>query len=238
MRARWIEPQLLLLLLPRMVMADHVAFIRAYLTAELGIQADLSALSVQYGPFLGEVAAHPGRIVSGADSAYSRFTSFLREAPRVTWRAKEDDLHTLLMIDADARPKGPYMHWMLVNCKNGTTEDSSVMYKYQGPGQTKTAPKGTHRYIFLLLKQALACARAARTRALRLLIVVPCGTGVSKGHRQRGAAGSVGHRTLFRSKRRAYLSGRKDERPETSLCGLLLCGRRWAKKQQPPAHEG
>lgn len=175
--------------------SDHLAYIQAYLSGELGISDNLPELTVRYGPFLGDEAAHPSRAVYGAESTFSRTDPFLRTAPRVTWQQKEGDLHTVLMFDADARPEAPYLHWMVVNCVGSTDTENSVVYEYQGPnlrkvGQKmkKEGPKGTHRYVILLLKQVscpvpgLSVHRIAHS--IDFQATLPAGSGLRRGGNQ------------------------------------------------------
>lgn len=108
--------------------------------------ADLPALRVQWGPFLGsddlQEAAHPERVVRRGESTFNWISEFLQYEPLVSWTPRDEAKYVLLMLDIDARDprdprKGPHMHWMVANAHNSSENAPSVVYEYHGPAFTK-----------------------------------------------------------------------------------------------------
>ena len=63
----------------------------------------------------------------------------VKSAPHVWWRAEEDKLYTLLMIDADGEEKKKYSirHWLVINIKGNNLNTGDSISDYLGAGPPK-----------------------------------------------------------------------------------------------------
>ncbi|XP_018905994.2 protein D1 [Bemisia tabaci] len=83
-------------------------------------------------------------------------TEIERKPCFVRWPATKDSVYTLLMIDPDAAVTAPntsYLHWYVVNIRNGKIKTGLEVAKYISPRPKKGT--GLHRLIFLLYTQPL-----------------------------------------------------------------------------------
>ncbi len=135
----------LLLLSPR-----HLcAFASLLLVQPLGIPKNLPELSLAYVSL---------RVHRGAQFFKTRDAFLHHASPVVTW-GDDGGLYTVLMVDPDAPhpaadqscagKRGPWLHWLVTDCRSGTNVGGDELVAYEGPAP----PKGNHRYIALLFRQ-------------------------------------------------------------------------------------
>jgi phosphatidylethanolamine-binding protein (PEBP) family uncharacterized protein len=100
-------------------------------------------LMVKFGPDSGKTASDVGNTINIAES---------KPQPHVFWKVISPHLlYTIICWDPDA-PQKSWLHWLIANCSNGTTEHGVEVIDWTPP----TPPKGSglHRYIFGLFEQA------------------------------------------------------------------------------------
>ena len=115
----------------------------------LGIPNGLPELSVAFFGL---------RVHHGAQFFKTQDVFLQGNTPVATW-GDDGNLYTLLLVDPDAphphadcsKPgeRGPWLHWFIKDCRNGTSVGGDECVEYEGPAP----PKGNHRYIFVLFRQ-------------------------------------------------------------------------------------
>jgi phosphatidylethanolamine-binding protein (PEBP) family uncharacterized protein len=97
---------------------------------------------VKFGPSSTKTASDFGNSIEITES---------KPEPRVFWKVlSPDTMYTVICWDPDAKEKS-WLHWLYVNCKNGSLEHGIEVVDWSPP----TPPKGSglHRYIFGLFQQ-------------------------------------------------------------------------------------
>lgn len=104
--------------------------------------APLIDFMVKFGPSSTKTASDFGNTIEITES---------KPEPRVFWKVlSPDTMYTVICWDPDAKEKS-WLHWLYVNCKNGSLEHGIEVVDWSPP----TPPKGSglHRYIFGLFQQ-------------------------------------------------------------------------------------
>lgn len=75
--------------------------------------------------------------------------TIVQHIPQIEYEANPDELHTLLMIDPDARS---FRHWVIFNIPGADVSKGDKIIEYVGAGPQKGS--GLHRYVSLVYKQS------------------------------------------------------------------------------------
>jgi len=98
---------------------------------------------VKFGPDAAKTASDYGNSINVAES---------KPEPHVFWKVVSPQiLYTIICWDPDAAQKS-WLHWLIANCSNGSTDDGVVVVDWTPPSPPKGS--GLHRYIFGLFQQA------------------------------------------------------------------------------------